>query len=302
MRALVVDDSRAMRRIVGRILGDAGFEVLEAGDGQQAIDVLEAQADVPELACVDWNMPVMDGLTFITEVRKRPEWRSITLMMVTTESEQDRIVRALAAGAHEYLIKPFTGEAMRGEARPARAAPDPRWRPVMTVGIAPDQALVHAAFEQVWGSMLFTAIEPWPEGTVPELGSGVQAQIELRGDWNGRIVLTCDTEVATQIAGAMLGAPAEEIIPDEDVNDAVGEVLNVVGGSVKGALGGAMVARPARGDAQHHPAVPRPLPGHLLARRPRLRRGRARRGLTSHDCKQEKSRRKEQRHHEDPHR
>ena len=112
MRALIVDDSRAMRRIVGRILSDAGFEILEAGDGQQAIDVLEAQAEVPELACVDWNMPVMDGLTFITEVRKRPEWRSITLMMVTTESEQDRIVRALAAGAHEYLIKPFTGEAL----------------------------------------------------------------------------------------------------------------------------------------------------------------------------------------------
>jgi len=112
VRALIVDDSRAMRRIVGRILVDAGYEVLEAGDGQQAIDVLEAQAELPVLACVDWNMPVMDGLTFITEVRRRPEWRSITLMMVTTESEQDRIVRALAAGAHEYLIKPFTGEAL----------------------------------------------------------------------------------------------------------------------------------------------------------------------------------------------
>ena len=112
MRALIVDDSRAMRRIVGRILVDAGFEILEAGDGREAMAVLEANADLPVLACVDWNMPVMDGLTFITEVRKRPEWRAITLMMVTTESEQDRIVRALAAGAHEYLIKPFTGEAM----------------------------------------------------------------------------------------------------------------------------------------------------------------------------------------------
>ncbi|GAA4734460.1 response regulator [Nocardioides endophyticus] len=112
MRALIVDDSRAMRRIVGRILGDAGFEVLEAGDGQEALTVLEGLDGAPDLACVDWNMPVMDGLTFITEVRKRPEWRSITLMMVTTESESDRIVRALAAGAHEYLIKPFTGEAM----------------------------------------------------------------------------------------------------------------------------------------------------------------------------------------------
>jgi hypothetical protein len=110
----------------------------------------------------------------------------------------------------------------------------------MTIGIAPDQALVHAAFEQVWGSMLFTALEPWPEGVTPELGNGLQAQIELRGDWNGRIVLTCDTVVAHQMAGAMLGAPAEEILPEEDVSDAVGEVLNVVGGSVKGALGGAM--------------------------------------------------------------
>jgi two-component system chemotaxis response regulator CheY len=54
----------------------------------------------------------MDGLTFINHIRKHPQWRAITLMMVTTESEQDQIVRALAAGAHEYLIKPFTGEAM----------------------------------------------------------------------------------------------------------------------------------------------------------------------------------------------
>lgn len=112
MRALIVDDSRAMRRIVGRILEGAGYEVLEAGDGQEALSRLESLDGPLELACVDWNMPVMDGLTFITEVRKRPEWRAITLMMVTTESEQDQIVRALAAGAHEYLIKPFTGEAM----------------------------------------------------------------------------------------------------------------------------------------------------------------------------------------------
>lgn len=112
MRALVVDDSRAMRRIVTRILEDAGFDVLEAGDGQEALDLLETQETPPELACVDWNMPVMDGLTFINHVRKHPQWRATTLMMVTTESEHNQIVRALAAGAHEYLIKPFTGEAM----------------------------------------------------------------------------------------------------------------------------------------------------------------------------------------------
>jgi len=125
----------------------------------------------------------------------------------------------------------------------------------MTTGTAPDPALVHAAFEQVWGSMLFTAFEPWPADVAPELGPGVQAQIELRGDWNGRIVLTCDTEVATQIAGAMLGAPAEEVLPDDDVHDAVGEVLNVVGGSVKGALGGVMqLGLPGVSEATNPPS------------------------------------------------
>jgi two-component system chemotaxis response regulator CheY len=113
MRALVIDDSRAMRRIVGRILVDLGYDVVEAGDGQEALDVLTSGAPLPDLACVDWNMPVMDGLTFVSKVREHREWRSLTLMMVTTESEQSQIVRALAAGAHEYLIKPFTADALR---------------------------------------------------------------------------------------------------------------------------------------------------------------------------------------------
>jgi two-component system chemotaxis response regulator CheY len=113
MRALVIDDSRAMRRIVSRILEGLGYdEVLEAGNGQEALDLLAA-GPLPDLACVDWNMPVMDGLTFVTRVRAEQAWRSITLMMVTTESEHSQIVRALAAGAHEYLIKPFTADALR---------------------------------------------------------------------------------------------------------------------------------------------------------------------------------------------
>jgi two-component system, chemotaxis family, chemotaxis protein CheY len=112
VRALVIDDSRAMRRIVCRILEGLGFETVEAEHGQDALDRL-AEGPLPELACIDWNMPVMDGLTFVSQVRARPEWRSMTLMMVTTESEHSQIVRALAAGAHEYLIKPFSAEAVR---------------------------------------------------------------------------------------------------------------------------------------------------------------------------------------------
>jgi len=110
MRALVIDDSRAMRRIVTGILEGLGYEVQQAGDGREGLDVLDT-GWVPDLVCVDWNMPVMDGLTFVNRVRAEQAWRSMTLMMVTTESEHGQIVRALAAGAHDYLIKPFLPEA-----------------------------------------------------------------------------------------------------------------------------------------------------------------------------------------------
>ena len=112
MRALVIDDSRAMRRIVGAALESFGYETRQAGHGQEALDVLQ-EGYAPDLCTIDWNMPVMDGLQFVSVVRANPAWRAVTLMMVTSESEQGQIVRALAAGAHEYVIKPFTADALR---------------------------------------------------------------------------------------------------------------------------------------------------------------------------------------------
>jgi two-component system chemotaxis response regulator CheY len=111
MLALVVDDSRAMRMVLRRIVGGLGFDVVEAGNGKEALDAVDA-GPIPDIALVDWNMPVMDGLEFVVAVRSRPELRGVTLMMVTTESEHGQIVRALAAGAHEYVIKPFTPDAI----------------------------------------------------------------------------------------------------------------------------------------------------------------------------------------------
>jgi two-component system chemotaxis response regulator CheY len=112
VRALVIDDSRAMRRIVSAALEGLGYETRQAGHGQEALDVLQ-EGWTPDLCTIDWNMPVMDGLQFVSAVRANPAWRALTLMMVTSESEQGQIVRALAAGAHEYVIKPFTADALR---------------------------------------------------------------------------------------------------------------------------------------------------------------------------------------------
>lgn len=112
MKALVVDDSRSMRSIVSRILNGAGVDqIVQAGNGQEAIDALES-GPLPDLALVDWHMPVMNGYEFVCAARKRSEWRPMSIMMVTTENEHSQIIKALAAGATEYLIKPFTPDAL----------------------------------------------------------------------------------------------------------------------------------------------------------------------------------------------
>ena len=111
MRVLVIDDSRAVRMIIGSILGGLGMDVVEAADGRQALAMLEENPDV-ELMLVDWNMPQMNGLDFIRAVRSERAYDSVRIMMVTTETEGAQVARALEAGANEYLMKPFTKEVL----------------------------------------------------------------------------------------------------------------------------------------------------------------------------------------------
>jgi two-component system chemotaxis response regulator CheY len=112
MRVILVDDSRAMRMILRRIVGQLGFEIMEAEDGVAALEAVTNSENVPDLALIDWNMPRMNGLELVVALRDDPRTRDMTLVMVTTEGEQSQIVRALAAGAHEYVIKPFTSDSM----------------------------------------------------------------------------------------------------------------------------------------------------------------------------------------------
>ena len=106
MRALVIDDSRAIRRVIGNILKEMGWEVTEAVHGLDALEQLEVLG-CPDLILVDWNMPEMNGLEFIKATRAIPEYKHVPMMMVTTETEMERMAQAFIAGVNEYLMKPF---------------------------------------------------------------------------------------------------------------------------------------------------------------------------------------------------
>ena len=107
MRALVIDDSAAVRTILKRILTDFGFDVVEATQGREALERLK-EIGKADLALVDWNMPEMNGYEFIRAVRADHSHDAMRLMMVTTETEITQVARALEAGANEYVMKPFT--------------------------------------------------------------------------------------------------------------------------------------------------------------------------------------------------
>ncbi len=115
-KALVVDDSKAIRQIEKKYLEELGFEVLEAEHGEEALQVLEENPDI-KLILLDWHMPVMNGYEFLKKVRENPKWNEIKIMMVTTENQQKSVIDAIMAGANEYLMKPFDKEMLETKIR-----------------------------------------------------------------------------------------------------------------------------------------------------------------------------------------
>jgi two-component system chemotaxis response regulator CheY len=111
MRALVVDDSRATRSIISKMLKEMGFQVFEAAHGREALDFLKRTGPT-DVLLVDWNMPEMNGYDFLCAVRNTPAYEQVPLMMVTSETEVSQMAKALQAGANEYIMKPFTNEEM----------------------------------------------------------------------------------------------------------------------------------------------------------------------------------------------
>ena len=105
-RILAVDDSPSMRQMVGVTLKSAGYEVLEACDGQEALNLAKGQAAV-DLVITDVNMPNMDGITLVRELRALPHYRGVPLLVLTTEASAEKKMEGKKAGATGWLVKPF---------------------------------------------------------------------------------------------------------------------------------------------------------------------------------------------------
>ncbi len=105
MRILLIDDSKTMRNIQKSVLKQLGHtDIEEACDGQDALN--KVPEFKPELCLVDWNMPNMDGLTFVKTFRETD--KTTPLIMVTTEAEKSRVIESIKAGVNNYVVKPFT--------------------------------------------------------------------------------------------------------------------------------------------------------------------------------------------------
>jgi two-component system chemotaxis response regulator CheY len=112
MRAMVVDDEEDVRRLLGLMLSRLGWEVLEAADGQEALDILHHPTPM-DVVLLDWRMPLLDGPAFLKAVHKEPELSKIPVMMLTGLNEMQDVANALQLGAKEYLMKPITQRTLR---------------------------------------------------------------------------------------------------------------------------------------------------------------------------------------------
>jgi two-component system, chemotaxis family, chemotaxis protein CheY len=124
VRAMVIDDSRAMRALLGGMLLELGFEIIEAPNGKEAFMVLKAK-DPPALLLLDWNMPEMNGFELLQRIRANHAFDPMPIIMVTTETEISQVARALEAGANEYVMKPFTREVIREKLQLLGILPEP---------------------------------------------------------------------------------------------------------------------------------------------------------------------------------
>ena len=110
MNILIVDDIMVIRKMVARAAKALDADTFEAGDGEEALQILKETNGKIDLIFLDWNMPKMSGLDFLIHIKKHKDYKDIPVVMTTTVNERENIIKAIQAGASQYLVKPFTQE------------------------------------------------------------------------------------------------------------------------------------------------------------------------------------------------
>lgn len=112
LRIIAVDDFSTMRRIIKNLLKQSGFEnVYEAEDGLKALEIIRAEKI--DLIISDWNMPKLNGLELLRQIRQDPDLKRIPFIMITAESEKEKIIKAVQTGVTDYIVKPFTAKTLQ---------------------------------------------------------------------------------------------------------------------------------------------------------------------------------------------
>jgi len=112
-KILIVDDSKVIRMVAKKIMQELGFETEEAGNGKEALEA--CRSSMPDAVLLDWNMPVMDGMEYLKELRALPDGTTPVVIFCTTENDIEHIHEAIAAGANEYIMKPFDSETIQAK-------------------------------------------------------------------------------------------------------------------------------------------------------------------------------------------
>jgi two-component system chemotaxis response regulator CheY len=161
-KALVLDDSRAMRGVLTKILIGLGFETVQAANGREALALLDREGDSIQLVLADWNMPEMNGLEFVKGMRAQSRFDAIQVIMVTTETGIDHMLGALHAGANEYLMKPFTGEMIAAKLRILGIGPGIDSAGGELAHLEPGQNSVEYDDQDSEQKQVFDEVTPWP--------------------------------------------------------------------------------------------------------------------------------------------
>jgi len=227
MKILAVDDVLLIRKLIRRTVEALGGQLYEASDGIEALLTLDKNEGKFDLIILDWNMPKMDGFEFLNRIKSKDRYKGIPVMMATTESEKDKIVKAIQAGASNYLIKPFTERELTKKI-------------LECLGLGYEYELLNNCFSDAVGNILAssTGLEVSEDYGPAETAANMDClsgQMIIQGKVSAIIYLTMSREAATGFVSLITGVKPPELTA-EGILNGTAEIIRKVAARAKNQL------------------------------------------------------------------